>query len=184
MMFSLPRTSASLNRLNIQRTFTAFKPSPRVTLLNLSYTISQNSRGFAKVAMNPAQKALKDNYAMDNTSGYQQPVWISTEPYSNRPSFPKLDRNISSDVVIVGAGITGISAAYECVKRGISTTLIDAREVLSGETGRTSGHLSSALDDHYYELIKSRYIPRQLVVEMPILMTYLSIRRGGCKEGV
>lgn len=30
--------------------------------------------------------------------------------------------------------------------RGIATTLIEAREVLSGETGRTLGHLGSALD--------------------------------------
>lgn len=99
----------------------------------------------------------KENYGMDKTSGHTQPVWIATEPYtsSSRPAFPKLDRSVSADVVVVGAGITGISAAYECVRRGMKTALIDAREVLSGETGRTSGHLSSALDDRYYELIKS-----------------------------
>lgn len=97
-----------------------------------------------------------ENYGMDKTSGHKQPVWIATEPYSCRPTFPKLDRNITTDVVVVGAGITGISAAYECVGRGMNTTLIDAREVLSGETGRTSGHLGSALDDRYYELIKSK----------------------------
>lgn len=104
----------------------------------------------------PDEKMVKENYDMDKTSGYKQPVWVSTEPYNKRPTFPKLDRDIATDLVIVGAGITGISAAYEAVKKGIPTTLIDAREVLSGETGRTSGHLSSALDDRYYELIKSK----------------------------
>lgn len=99
------------------------------------------------------------NHGMDQTSGHTQPVWIATEPYSSRPVFPKLARNVSTDVVVVGAGITGVSAAYECVRRGMKTTLIDAREVLSGETGRTSGHLSSALDDRYYELIKSKQEP-------------------------
>lgn len=101
--------------------------------------------------INSNKKTVKENYGMDNTSSHKQPVWIS---YSSRPTFPKLDRNITTDVVIVGAGITGISAAYECVKRGFRTTLIDSREVLSGETGGTSGHFSSALDDRYYELIK------------------------------
>lgn len=96
------------------------------------------------------QKTVQENYGMDKTSDYEQPVWISTEPYSSRPMFPKLDKNITTDVVIVGAGTTGISAAYECVGRGMATTLIDAREVLFGETGRTSGHLSSALDDRYF----------------------------------
>lgn len=101
------------------------------------------------------QKSMRDNYGMDHTSGYKQPVWVATEPYSNFPEFPKLDKNLSTEVLIVGAGIAGISAAYECVKRGKSVTLIEARAVLSGETGRTSGHLSSALDDNYYELIKT-----------------------------
>lgn len=98
----------------------------------------------------------RDDHGMDNTSGHRQPVWIATEPYGCRATFAKLDRDVTTDVVVVGAGITGISAAYECVGRGMDTTLIDAREVLSGETGRTSGHLSSALDDRYYELIKSK----------------------------
>lgn len=80
------------------------------------------------MSADPDQNTYKENYGMDKTSGYKQPVWISTEPYSNRPTFPKLDRDITTDVVIVGAGITGISAAYEAVKKGIKTTLIDARE--------------------------------------------------------
>jgi heterodisulfide reductase subunit A-like polyferredoxin len=101
-------------------------------------------------------QSMRENPGMVKTSGYRNPVWIATDPYSNRPPFPKLDRNINTDVVIVGGGITGISAAYECVNRGLNTTLIDAREMLSGETGRTSGHLSSALDDKYYELISSK----------------------------
>jgi len=100
--------------------------------------------------------STKEDYGMNRTSGYKQPVWIATEPYSNRPTFPKLSQDITTDVIIVGAGITGISVAYECVQKGLHVTMIDAREILSGETGRTSGHLSSALDDRYYELIKSR----------------------------
>lgn len=160
-MFSLPRKSISIHNFNLQltrRTWIAFKPSPQLISLSFSFSTLQNSRGFAKAAMpiDPNKKAVKENYGMDKTSGYKQPVWISTEPYSSRPTFPRLDKNITTDVVIVGAGITGISAAYECVGRGLRTTLIDSREVLSGETGRTSGHLSSALDDRYYELIKSK----------------------------
>lgn len=89
-----------------------------------------------------------------DTSGNTEPVWIHTEPYSKRPSFPKLESNLETDVCIVGAGIAGISTAFELVKRGYKVAIVEAREVLSGETGRTSGHLASALDDGYLEIAK------------------------------
>jgi glycine/D-amino acid oxidase-like deaminating enzyme/nitrite reductase/ring-hydroxylating ferredoxin subunit len=89
-----------------------------------------------------------------DTSGLTDPVWIHKDPYSNRPRFTTLREDAETDVCIVGAGIAGISAAYELVARGHEVTLIEAREVLSGETGRTSGHLATALDDHYVEIKK------------------------------
>jgi glycine/D-amino acid oxidase-like deaminating enzyme len=83
------------------------------------------------------------------TSGTTEPVWIHLEPYRNRPTFPKLDKDVETDVCIIGAGIAGISTAYELVTRGHNVVLLEARDVLSGETGRTSGHLANALDDGY-----------------------------------
>lgn len=92
-------------------------------------------------------------YYMD-TSGKDQPVWIHTNPYSNRPEFPSLTKSIETDVCIVGAGIAGIQTAYELVTRGVEVVLVEAREVLSGETGRTSGHLSTDLDSMYSDIAK------------------------------
>lgn len=88
------------------------------------------------------------------TSGITDAVWIHQDPYSNRPSFKALDSDIETDICIIGAGIGGISTAYELVSRGREVVLIEAREVLSGETGRTSGHLTNALDDGYTEIAK------------------------------
>jgi glycine/D-amino acid oxidase-like deaminating enzyme len=88
------------------------------------------------------------------TSGETDAVWIHKEPYSNRPQFPKLTHDLETDVCIVGSGISGISIAYELVTRGVDVVMIEAREVLSGETGRTSGHLASDLDDGYTEIAK------------------------------
>jgi len=86
------------------------------------------------------------------TSGAMDAVWTHQEPASNRPKFPKLDKNIEADVCIIGSGIAGIQTAYELVKRGSNVVMLEAREVLSGETGRTSGHLSNALDDGYVNI--------------------------------
>lgn len=89
-----------------------------------------------------------------DTSGQTDPVWIHTEPYSRRPKFQKLTQNISADVCIIGSGIAGISTAYELVSSGSKVVMLEAREVLSGESGRTSGHLSNALDDGYIQIAK------------------------------
>lgn len=86
------------------------------------------------------------------TSGETDAVWVHTEPYSNRPGFSKLTQDRETDVCVIGAGITGISTAYELVTRGVKVILIEARDVISGESGRTSGHLSSALDAPYTEI--------------------------------
>lgn len=83
------------------------------------------------------------------TSGETDPVWIHHLPYKSLPRFSRLDRDLETDVCIVGAGISGVSVAYELVTRGLNVVLIEGREVLSGETGRTSGHLANDLDDGY-----------------------------------
>lgn len=88
------------------------------------------------------------------TSGGLDAVWIHTDPYSNRPTFSPLVRDIDTDVCIVGSGISGMSIAYELVTRGVQVVVLEARDFLSGETGRTSGHLSNALDDGYTEIAK------------------------------
>ena len=88
------------------------------------------------------------------TSGETEPVWIHTEPRSQRPKFPRLNQDIKTDICVIGSGIAGIQSAYELVKRGHEVVLIEARDVLSGESDRTSGHLASALDDGYENIAK------------------------------
>lgn len=43
----------------------------------------------------------------------------------------------------------------ELLQRGFSVILVDARQVLAGETGRTTGHLSTAVDSGYADLRKT-----------------------------
>ncbi|CEL07710.1 hypothetical protein ASPCAL10865 [Aspergillus calidoustus] len=83
-----------------------------------------------------------------------EPVWVHQLPNSKYPRFPSLDHDIETDVCIIGSGIAGISAAYELITGGKRVTLLEAQHVLFGESGRTSGHLSNALDDGYIEIEK------------------------------
>lgn len=133
----------------------AFTFSPTI-LSSLSFAIrgsaNKSTLRFSYIKHFTMATLASPEHAM-NTSGDADPVWIHKEPYSNRPRFPKLTRDIQPDVCVVGAGIAGISIAYELVTRGVNVAMIEAREVLSGESGRTSGHLSSSLDDSYTSLV-------------------------------
>lgn len=66
--------------------------------------------------------------------------------------FNKLDRNISVDVGIVGAGIAGVTAAYCLSRSGMSVAVLEDGYIGSGETGRTTAHITHALDDRYYNI--------------------------------
>ena len=45
------------------------------------------------------------------------------------------------DVVVVGAGIVGCAAAWECARRGLSVALLDRGEVSCGTTGLGEGNV-------------------------------------------
>ncbi len=78
-------------------------------------------------------------------------VWHHTQ---SMPKFAKLSENISADVCVVGGGIAGLTTAYLLMKEGKSVCLLEDFELGSGQTGRTTAHLVTALDDRYFELEK------------------------------
>ncbi len=89
-----------------------------------------------------------------HTSGATPPVWTHLLPFTSLPTFPPLSHDLTTSVCVIGSGIAGIHVAYELVKRGHEVVMLEARDVLSGESGRTSGHLTNDLDDGYVEIKK------------------------------
>jgi glycine/D-amino acid oxidase-like deaminating enzyme/nitrite reductase/ring-hydroxylating ferredoxin subunit len=65
---------------------------------------------------------------------------------------PPLDRDLSTDVCVVGAGIAGLTTAYLLSRQGKAVTVVDARGVGAGETAMTTAHLSNEIDDTYKEI--------------------------------
>ncbi|MFD2721228.1 FAD-dependent oxidoreductase [Hymenobacter monticola] len=84
------------------------------------------------------------------TSGTTTTSWFGTAP--TLPTFEPLTENASADVVIVGGGIAGLTTAYLLTREGLDVLLLEDGELASGETGRTTAHLSNALDDRYTTL--------------------------------
>lgn len=65
---------------------------------------------------------------------------------------PPLDRDERTQVCVVGAGISGLTTAYLLCQAGVGVIVVDDGPIADGETGRTTAHLTNALDDRYYEL--------------------------------
>lgn len=64
-------------------------------------------------------------------------LWRASSP--DAPVLAPLEGRVDVDVVIVGAGFTGLSAALHLAKFGISVAVIEAQEVGFGGSGRNVG---------------------------------------------
>jgi glycine/D-amino acid oxidase-like deaminating enzyme/nitrite reductase/ring-hydroxylating ferredoxin subunit len=80
------------------------------------------------------------------------PYWTSTAAF---PRFPRLEADIHADVVIVGAGITGMTTAYLLAKSGRSVVVLERNRCAATDTGHTSAHVTMVTDVRLVELEKA-----------------------------
>ena len=67
-------------------------------------------------------------------------VWIATTPET---SYPPLSGQVTVDVAVIGAGITGLSVAALLKRAGARVAVIEAGRVASGVTGYTTAKITS-----------------------------------------
>jgi glycine/D-amino acid oxidase-like deaminating enzyme/nitrite reductase/ring-hydroxylating ferredoxin subunit len=87
--------------------------------------------------------------ANTHPSGNTASIWMGTFEV---PDFAPLNRNLTTDVCVIGAGIAGLTTAYMLAKAGKQVTVIDDGPIGGGESGRTTAHLTWAMDDRIYNL--------------------------------
>ncbi|ELC8386509.1 FAD-dependent oxidoreductase [Clostridium perfringens] len=77
-------------------------------------------------------------------------VWSESCKFRKREA---LNKDIKTDVLVIGAGIAGILTAYMLKKKGRDVVLIDAAEIASGNTKNTTAKITSQHDLIYSKLI-------------------------------
>jgi gamma-glutamylputrescine oxidase len=60
-----------------------------------------------------------------------------------RPAYPALDGDRRTDVVVIGGGFTGLSAAAHLAAAGVEVVLIEAHRFGDGASGRNGGQLNT-----------------------------------------
>lgn len=78
-------------------------------------------------------------------------LWGAT---SALPSFPFLAGDVRCDILIIGAGLTGINCGYILQEAGADVLLIDKGEIGSGITMGTTGKISLQHGSRYDRLLK------------------------------
>ncbi|WP_149301182.1 NAD(P)/FAD-dependent oxidoreductase [Aureimonas fodinaquatilis] len=68
---------------------------------------------------------------------HPQSVWTATG--TEVPALPTLQRRVQTDAVIIGAGFTGLNAAWELSQRGVSCVVLEASDLGWGASGRNGG---------------------------------------------
>lgn len=73
---------------------------------------------------------------------------------TDMPEPPRVTQSLRTSVCVIGAGIAGMTTAYLLARAGRAVVVIDDGQIGGGETGRTTAHLTAALDDRYYQIQK------------------------------
>jgi glycine/D-amino acid oxidase-like deaminating enzyme len=86
---------------------------------------------------------------LENPEETTTSLWdTNTKPFT----FTRLNKDIDTEVLIIGGGIAGVTTAYNLLKAGKKVVLIDESSLGSGETGNSTAHLTACLDVRYFKL--------------------------------
>src|SRR5437899_2613280 len=80
-----------------------------------------------------------------NTSNVRWPesLWAAMTP--SGPDLPRLEGHVGADVVIIGAGFTGLSTALHLREAGVDVAIVEAAEPGFGGSGRNNGQVIPTL---------------------------------------
>lgn len=90
---------------------------------------------------------------MSDHTRTQMSYWIDTAPGEPRPA---LTEDITVDVAVIGAGMAGLSTAWEVARSGRSVAVLEAGRLVEGVTGHTTAKLTALHSLVYQRLCRTR----------------------------
>ena len=103
---------------------------------------------------------IPEEAPMSATAHWGLPYWLDFE----RPQFPTLEGDLSTEVAIIGGGIAGLKLAHSLSQRGIPVVILEGGRVGDGASGRNQGSLNHGPGFGYAECIArhSRTVAQEL----------------------
>lgn len=83
-------------------------------------------------------------------AGFGTPYWLDFD----RPRFGALDSDVTTDIAIVGCGISGVKLAHCLAGHGIKSVIIESGTVGDGASGRNQGSMNHGAGFGYTEAIQ------------------------------
>jgi glycine/D-amino acid oxidase-like deaminating enzyme len=80
------------------------------------------------------------------------PFWLMRHGIVN--SYPSLSSNLSVEIAVMGAGISGVLVADALCKKGYDVTILDRRHAGTGSTAASTSLLQYEIDTPLHKLIK------------------------------
>lgn len=93
---------------------------------------------------------MESPHSSDRTVQWPDSLWAAATPAIRR--FEPLRGDSQFDVVVIGAGFMGLSAALHLAERGVSIAVLEAAQVGWGASGRNNGLLAPGLKRDPWEV--------------------------------
>ncbi|MCO5612683.1 hypothetical protein L7F22_066952 [Adiantum nelumboides] len=98
--------------------------SPKIRSgFNVAFAKAASLKSLATMA-SPQVEQASEQKSNEGLYGLRHTVW---DQQDLRPVYPKISKDEVTDVVIVGAGISGLSVAYNLVKEGKKVVILEAK---------------------------------------------------------
>lgn len=82
------------------------------------------------------------------------PFWMIKEGLKD--NYPTLNKNLKTEVLIIGAGISGALIGYKLCKAGLGVTMVEKRHVAHGSTSASTAMLQYEIDTPLFKLIEKQ----------------------------
>jgi len=86
-------------------------------------------------------------------------LWVAERADGAAPRYPSLPGDRTADVVVVGAGIVGLTTAALLVRSGHEVVVLEARSVGTGTSGNTTAKVSALQGSRYQKIVSDHGVP-------------------------